>query len=297
MLARWGGRTLIALSFVFLAFEIQRNWSSARGWQPHVTDFLAIAGLALLYGLALTLLVEGWHQIISIFGPEARKRTYPSYGMTQIAKYLPGNVAHLFGRGVYLRGGLLKDGQIVKATIAELVSIPGAACICILAAGVIGALPGSLDWLPAKSWTALLFLAIVLVAIVALLAKRTGIANKQQIRAFSASVFLSILFMLALGSLYAACFGLLANAPFLELASAAIIAWLVGFLTPGAPGGLGTREAAFVLLLGHLDQENAVLISAALFRVVTILGDCALFAGGWLVFPRIWPQAASQKGV
>lgn len=67
---------------------------------------------------------------------------------------------------------------------------------------------------------------------------------------------------------------------FVPQLGAAVIAWLIGYLTPGAPGGIGTREATLIALLWFLHQDDAVLIATALFRVVTTLGDVVLFLAG-----------------
>jgi len=55
-------------------------------------------------------------------------------------------------------------------------------------------------------------------------------------------------------------------------------AWIIGYVSPGAPGGIGVREAALVALLGpSLGEGTAVSVACGL-RCVTILGDLLLFA-------------------
>ena len=46
---------------------------------------------------------------------------------------------------------------------------------------------------------------------------------------------------------------------------------------PGAPGGLGIREAALVALLGATVGESTVLLAAVMFRMITTLGDSLFF--------------------
>jgi uncharacterized membrane protein YbhN (UPF0104 family) len=56
--------------------------------------------------------------------------------------------------------------------------------------------------------------------------------------------------------------------------------WLLGFLAPGAPAGLGVREAALALWLEPaLGAPSAVLL-IVLLRVATTLGDLGNFAWG-----------------
>ena len=67
------------------------------------------------------------------------------------------------------------------------------------------------------------------------------------------------------------------------------LAWAAGFLTPGAPAGLGVREAALVAALGGLLGEPTVLLAALALRVVTVLGDTLFFTGSFL-----WGAAAAD---
>lgn len=67
-----------------------------------------------------------------------------------------------------------------------------------------------------------------------------------------------------------------------ELTCLFAIAWLAGYLVPGAPGGLGVREAMMVLLLSPvLGAGTAVGLSVTL-RVTTTLGDAVAFVLGIL---------------
>jgi hypothetical protein len=66
--------------------------------------------------------------------------------------------------------------------------------------------------------------------------------------------------------------------------AAASAAWVVGYLTPGAPGGVGVREAVFVLML-DLD-DRAVAIGVLGFRIAMIAADAVLFGLGSAVERR-----------
>jgi uncharacterized membrane protein YbhN (UPF0104 family) len=54
------------------------------------------------------------------------------------------------------------------------------------------------------------------------------------------------------------------------------LAWIAGFLVPVAPGGIGIREAALLVLAGPSASPEALALFAILTRLVTILGDCLL---------------------
>jgi glycosyltransferase 2 family protein len=54
-------------------------------------------------------------------------------------------------------------------------------------------------------------------------------------------------------------------------------AWGIGFVIPGAPAGLGVREAVLTGILSGVLPENSILVSAVLFRLVSTLGDILFF--------------------
>ena len=59
------------------------------------------------------------------------------------------------------------------------------------------------------------------------------------------------------------------------------VAWVAGFVTPGAPAGLGVREVVLVAALTPVyDHETAIGV-AAMLRMVTVLGDGLAFLIGF----------------
>lgn len=59
----------------------------------------------------------------------------------------------------------------------------------------------------------------------------------------------------------------------LPLIGAAVMAWLAGLVTPGAPAGLGVREAVLLLLLSTLLSKGHLELAVVLGRLVTASGD------------------------
>ena len=60
------------------------------------------------------------------------------------------------------------------------------------------------------------------------------------------------------------------------------IAWVAGFLTPGAPAGLGVRDVILVAVLGSTYGATIALGLTILLRMVTLGGDGLAFAVGLL---------------
>jgi len=72
----------------------------------------------------------------------------------------------------------------------------------------------------------------------------------------------------------------------LLLSAVFAVAWVAGFLTPGAPAGLGVREIVLVAILTPIFETETAVGVAAVLRVVTVLGDGLVFLGG-LVLERV----------
>jgi uncharacterized membrane protein YbhN (UPF0104 family) len=58
------------------------------------------------------------------------------------------------------------------------------------------------------------------------------------------------------------------------------IAWIAGYLVPGAPGGLGVREAMMVMVLSPVLGAGAAVGLSLTLRLTTTLGDAVAFGLG-----------------
>ncbi len=141
-------------------------------------------------------------------------------------------------------------------------------------------------WLVAAIGTCLVaLLGGALVALRWSAAVRQALARLAAPRSLHAAVLAAVLyvgFFLATGS----AFWLMAQSlpgemsrPTLTASIAALsAAWLIGFLTPGAPAGIGIREAMIILALGSGEHAAEAVVLSTLYRVVTLVGDLG-FAG------------------
>jgi uncharacterized membrane protein YbhN (UPF0104 family) len=79
--------------------------------------------------------------------------------------------------------------------------------------------------------------------------------------------------------------GLFGNAiPYWVCLAAICLPWAIGFVTPGAPGGIGVREATMVLILSQVMPPLESLLIPALMRMVTIAGDLFAFSLSYVMF-------------
>ncbi len=262
---------------------------------------------ALLYGAGLYLLAYAWSTSLQQFArpavnPEAAMQLY---AFSTFAKYLPGNVFHYAGRQI--AAARLGYGQKAPAQ-ATMVEILGH----IVAVGLL-----LLLLLPFSSEgvSQLLSLAashlqpwVIAVALV-LLAVASGGLLVPKLRRFLPPLDLRLAGFLALLQVsffaLAALLGLWLAIAILDLPATDwpflifvyLTAWLIGFVTPGAPGGLGVREACLLAGLGGLAGAEAILVYAGVTRLSFLLGEGFFALSGFLLRPRPAISARRHPGV
>ena len=271
-LARPLGWVLVALSAIFLFLMAREHWASLSEIRLGTAQWTVLAMLALAYGASLFLLAAGWHVLIGDASdtPVDPMLSLRAYGTSQLAKYVPGNVFHLVGRHMLHRQAGTGDGALARAALAEIVLMVSSA-VTVGALFALGALADAdLE-------------ARMLPLLAGILAGAFGIVIAVRFAAIdckcAGQVFaLHLLFFLVLAGAFAAVLATLGERLSLAGAAIGVVGWIAGFVTPGASGGIGVREAALVFLGENRIGTETMLVAAALFRAVTFAGDLVCFA-------------------
>ncbi|HMP90067.1 MAG TPA: hypothetical protein PJ991_07690 [Kiritimatiellia bacterium] len=282
----WIGRllTLIALVWVVSLIWRQRHvllsvWSLENG--------IYLLVILVVYSCSLLLMSLAW--IIYLPTKPRNSLFFPllkMYARTSLAKYLPGNVFHFVGRQVAAAWPNLNHLILARATIMENLSLLSASGMLVLLSWIIhsASLSGMLMMMGIV--TAGLVLPVLLYRVIKryrpeLFPER--VSSGQIYRILFYPFFIHVAFFAVSGSLFFATSFLLndaMHAPFTWwlVFPVYVTSWLVGFVTPGSPGGIGVRDALLIVGMTPLIGETAALQSSLIFRVVTISGDL-LFAG------------------
>lgn len=258
---------------VALAFYVAGVMASALAWRQ------------LLLGMGLR---NSWTELCGIVSA------------TQVGKYLPGNVAHHVGRGALsmARGigpvPLLTTGlaEIALLTLASI-AVGGVALMFSGRLGVLGGLgdPGIIGLVVLASALVLAGLAALrrlAPALVARFAPRfsgrpelTSLPGPLPImRAFALYALVYLVFGVGIALMARLLLPGVGQDPWLLVAAFAL-AWIIGFATPGAPAGVGVREAVMLLLLSEAYAPADASATVLAIRVATTLGDLALLPLGW----------------
>lgn len=249
----------------------------------------AITAGAVLYSLNQFLLSTAWARFLAWAGENrlSRPRAHSIYGRTQIAKYLPGNIFHLAGRHVVARGEGVGHAALVLASLYEILGL-------LFAAGVIGAAgllffgPGALalhpGYLAVMVSLSLLLLATASFAIPWIAVRRGATIQDGGLPGAVLEVMPNYLFylffFLVTGLLVVLVAGTVIDLTAVtanRIITVFCLAWVAGYLVPGAAGGLGVREGAMVLMLTPVMGEPSAVAIALGSRVFTSLGDLGFF--------------------
>ncbi|NEP16275.1 MAG: UPF0104 family protein [Leptolyngbya sp. SIO4C1] len=275
---RW---VIVGGTLFFVAKALKDHWQEVAA-----IELTAASWACLSTALGLTLLAHIWSGwvwgwILAAFGrPLGGIWSVQVYLQTNIAKYLPGNVLHFYGR---IRA-VQATGTSASKAILSVVMEP----LLMLAAALMLATVGSSSF-----W--LIRLAVLLAVLIGVhpyffnptlqklsqaKAKAQKLAEPAPIAPLSRYPLKPLLGELGFVALRAAGFIVTIAAlqplswqQLLPLTGGFSIAWLLGLVVPGAPGGVGVFEAAAIALLGPLLPTAVLLSGIAFYRLISTLAE------------------------
>lgn len=256
---------------------------------------LGIAVMAMASGLIIPISAFAWKRMLDSCGVHASWGLLARImGVTQLGKYLPGNIAQHIGRlGMSVKAGI-PSVPFASTVLSETV-------LAILAAVVFGTLACAAGGMgnvtlpvgtPATGFATLpLLLAVAACALIVVLASarlikmiarhrlRSDAIPVPGTRALLLAFICYVANYVALSAGVAALSSLLLDDPpsAWVLTGAFALSWILGFLLPGAPAGLGVREAAMLGILQAAGYGADVLPFVIGLRVATTLGDLICF--------------------
>lgn len=281
----WGG----TLFFLLNAFKDHWQEVVAVEVSPHGWLLLGIA-------LVTTLLAHTWSGWVwtwilkALSQPLGGWQALQVYLVTNIAKYLPGNVWHFYGR---IAAVSKAGGSLGVASLSVLLEP-----LLMAAAALLMALLGSgLGWMGTNhlyGGIQLIGLSAVLLGVhpwvinpvIRFLSRSQGTATNTQIHQYPLFPLLGeVGFLLLRGTGFLlTLMALMQVAPRLipQLLSVFSFSWLLGLIIPGAPGGLGVFEATAIALLDQSFPTGIILSTVALFRAISIVAEVSAAGLAWL---------------
>jgi hypothetical protein len=294
-----GGALAIAAAGWVVASLVRGSPGAAAGTGVETSRLVAAAAAgAVLYALLGVLAAAAWWRCLGLYG--RRPPMVPAvvlWARTQAAKYLPGNVFHYLGRQLLGRRMGLSHAELAASAALELATVLVAAAM-LTAAGSAAAPGGSLRLSAAAGAAALAALAMLFAAdalirrLPPLRRLADGLPPLSRRRTAAAALPALGLHLLVLAGTAGILWGLVAAGwperalPLGAALAAYPLAWAAGTLTPGAPGGIGVREAALAVQLAPFLGEAPAALAAIALRAVTVGGDLLLAGAAWTLRGR-----------
>ena len=287
---RWA---LLGGILFFLAKTLKDHWQEVRSLEITSATW-AILTMAL--GVTLSAHIWSgwvWHLILKTIGqPRDGRWSTVIYLKTNIAKYLPGNVWHFYGRVRALQSSGSSTGAAIVGVLLEPLLMAAAALgLAAICFSITAVSDRRLLVLPLGALVAMLvaihprFLNPILQKLGKAKAKAQGltvITSTLRLQTYPWQSLLGELgfvflrgmgFMLTIVALHS-----LTPDQFFPVLGAFSLAWLLGLVVPGAPGGVGVFEAVAIALLGNQFSSGLLISSVALYRLISTLAE-ALGAG------------------
>lgn len=286
------------LAVLYFVIYAAKNWSQmpALSWDGRDIVSLAMA-LGLYCGILLATPIA-WHRLLHAAGATPSVAQVLAISLlSQFAKYIPGNVAHHIGRVALARSYGLDISRVIVTMTLETGWVVFAAVVVGSITLLTGApaLFGYGSVVPPVWQLSLIGLAAAAApygGIWLLNRWRSGLLSRffdgapidipparVMVFCFATYVFNYLLMGGCFYLLASRLFGL-ESADFWFLTGIFAVAWIAGFVMPGAPGGLGVREAILVLALGPLYGEGTAVALTIVLRALTVAGDGLGFLGG-----------------
>lgn len=268
---------IVGVAFVGIRFRAYSKEIDFDHIGNHV--WVVVAAAAVAYAMAGLLLAAAWRELLCQMDVHAKRLwAVKVYGISQLAKYVPGNIFQFAGRQALGMAGGAPGWVLAKSTIWEL----GLLALAGLTYGGL-ALPLVFGW-PVALGGGIFFVTVVVVAwMLGRGFSRVHIRPWILYLLFhGVSSLLFIWLLISVAPERAPALGSWA-----PIGAAYIVAWLAGLVTPGAPAGVGVRELVLMFLMHGQVPEADLLLAVVVGRIVTVGGDAIFFLGSSLLPTKI----------
>ena len=232
-----------------------------------------------------------WKTIVYIITQKKVKFSSASLVLCKanLLKYIPGNVFQYVGRNDLAVKEDLKHADVALATMIDIImNILGVfflAVLCYSSGAIILLEEYGTNLL--KAGLVLLFIVIIAVGIIYRFFKAKCKQFIFKIRVFFTKK--NILYIIAC-LMYYFFWGIFTGFIFIGVLTqivgisldfhqsriilgAFLLSWILGFIMPGAPGGIGIREASLTLMLNSFSNVESILFGIVIYRIVNVFGD------------------------
>lgn len=252
-------------------------------------NIVKIIVLSLLYGLSILVLCIPWKCLVSILTGQ-KIMFYEAafiWNKANIMKYIPGNIFQYVARNEI---AVMKEISHITVAFATMLDVV-INLLGVLLAAVIFYWQGiwkGIEFIRQYGGYKIAILMLILALIVIFILRKKFIEILDKVRKLTIKQIGNCILLGGFYSIWAVCASvifLLVLAWILNvnisgqnlfiIAGAFLFSWIIGFILPGVPGGIGVREAAITMLLYSNEAVSieVVLSGIVVYRIINIIGD------------------------
>jgi len=232
-----------------------------------------------------------WRKLVYILSSVSVpfKEAVSVYTKSNILKYLPGNVFQYVGRNDLANRMGIRHTDVAFATVLEIIMMVFSALllsVVFLQGAVMEIFITYRDTFIMLGMIAFVVIILGIIIVIlrfkdkfrAFLTRFFNIFKKKNIFSVIGCVLYYVIstFILSLSYMIVLVFILkqdISTDIFVYICGAYTLSWLIGFITPGAPAGIGIKEAVMMAITGEVLNQEAIVLSLVVLRVLTIFGD------------------------
>ena len=268
------GKSLGILGLVFVFYKLSQEYT-LNSFTNQFILLLDILPILMILNIASIILgIYAWHIMLLQYSKKSFPflASYYYFSKTEIAKYLPGIIFHFVGRQAL--ASKIGISQIEMAKISLLFSfllLTGTVLTSTVFAFLSNDVPNTILTLMGLSSIIILIILVYMYP------------SFPRIKKVSMNLYLALSvalqgIMLGMIVMYQSD-SFTANLFFLCV-SIYTLSWLIGFITPGASGGLGIREGTFIAITSYLQVDistDIIIFSVLLVRLINISVDIGIY--------------------
>lgn len=292
---KYTGYIITIIAFIFIGKSFLSMNLDVKYIKNPFSAVIFVILMSIGYAVTVYISSYAWKSILEFInkGHIPFKDITGVYVKSNIAKYLPGNVMHFAGRNLLAARLGFKQLDITFCTILEIIMLIFTAVIISLIFAM-KIFKNSLEYALIKINHNVIWVILIALVILVLLAIWIVCKKKQLLKSYS-HIFTKKFLILLCKLFFIYSITLIIPGLFLMLSlklilhfnvslnmtmiiiSSYTISWVLGFISPGAPGGIGIRETILLLILTPFYTNDVVLLAAILLRLISVFGDLIAF--------------------
>ncbi|NLW79541.1 MAG: polysaccharide pyruvyl transferase family protein [Ruminococcaceae bacterium] len=285
--ANFLGRVLMVVAIAYIIYTVIK----------FDIDFSVLASAGVILGMVALLPLHAannilasvyYNQLLNVMAAKVVNHltVVRIYCNTFIYRYVPGNIMHYVARNQIAVEEDVSHSEVALSTMLEalFMMIAGAAIAAICVFNYLVSYIGQIHL--SRTWIIIIavVLAVVVLALVLfrkkirkLVRKYVGIMKRLSVKTCVMYV-LKVAGRLLVNAVIYLCIVMLMGQTMTwellpQVVGLFVMSWAIGFVTPGAPAGLGVREAIMLMFLGGVLDQNILTTSAIVYRLFCIVGD------------------------